>query len=542
MTVSPGVVLRSKVTCPFKIMFNKTKVIDLFAGPGGLGEGFSAYQEQGHNPFEVAVSIEKESYAHQTLLLRSFFRKFHGETPSLYYDILADLRRPVGDRLAELYAAYPDEAEAAAGEAWQATLGEDIRYSINERIATVINDSSCVLVGGPPCQAYSIAGRSRNRANAAYIPEEDKKHFLYREYLYSLARHKPLVFVLENVKGLLTSTINNERIFDQMLKDLREPQKALRGAGEEMVSNLGHMQYRIFSLVDNQMFTDESVDNYIIPMEDYGIPQSRHRVILLGIREDLGDISPSQLKKKATVSVEDVIGDLPPLRSGLSREEDTPARWRVKMIKAPSEKWFTEAERNEKLLKEFSLSRQKGFRDDLGRGAEFVAGTSCTARLCDWYADARIQGFFNHSTRAHIVEDLYRYYFCACYAKAEGRSPSLRDFPQSLLPNHKNVDKALNGSGMFSDRFRVQVADRPSSTITCHIAKDGHYYIHPDPNQCRSLTVREAARLQTFPDNYFFCGNRTQQYEQVGNAVPPLLSSQIAEIVYEILQKAGATS
>ena len=135
-----------------------------------------------------------------------------------------------------------------------------------------------------------------------------------------------------------------------------------------------------------------------------------------------------------------------------------------------------------------------------------------------------------------MTSDLHRYLFAACFGKLRGRSPSLRDFPSKLLPDHGSVTEALKG-GNFGDRFRVQLAGRPSTTITCHIAKDGHYYIHHDPMQCRSLTVREAARLQTFPDNYFFCGNRTEQYKQVGNAVPPLLANQIAHAVSRVLSK-----
>lgn len=138
-----------------------------------------------------------------------------------------------------------------------------------------------------------------------------------------------------------------------------------------------------------------------------------------------------------------------------------------------------------------------------------------------------------------MESDLCRYIYAACFAKLRDKSPSLRDFPTDLLPDHDSVDVAMKAGGNFSDRFRVQVASKPSTTIVSHISKDGHYYIHPDPLQCRSLTVREAARLQTFPDNYYFCGPRTSQYTQVGNAVPPFLAKQIGDIVLDVLKQAG---
>ena len=136
-----------------------------------------------------------------------------------------------------------------------------------------------------------------------------------------------------------------------------------------------------------------------------------------------------------------------------------------------------------------------------------------------------------------MTSDLHRYFFASCYAKHHRVSPRLADFPRELLPDHGNVELALSQHGYFQDRFRVQVWNRPSTTVTSHIAKDGHAFIHPDPRQCRSLTVREAARLQTFPDNYLFCGPRTEQYRQIGNAVPPLLARQIADCVWAILCK-----
>ena len=151
-----------------------------------------------------------------------------------------------------------------------------------------------------------------------------------------------------------------------------------------------------------------------------------------------------------------------------------------------------------------------------------------------FFNDESLNGVLNHQSRRHMDSDIHRYLFCSVFAQQHHKAPKLSDFPDELLPNHKNVDKGK--IGLFSDRFRVQLKDTPATTVTSHISKDGHYYIHYDPTQCRSLSVREAARLQTFPDNYFFEGNVTQQYHQVGNAVPPLLAKQLADTVYRIMQ------
>tara|TARA_B100000575_G_C22978026_1_gene564405 strand:- start:318 stop:932 length:615 start_codon:yes stop_codon:yes gene_type:complete len=175
-------------------------------------------------------------------------------------------------------------------------------------------------------------------------------------------------------------------------------------------------------------------------------------------------------------------------------------------------------------------------------GAEFIRG-KWKARgqskvLKDWYGgNNRLLGLANFESRTHLDKDLSRYLYASLYTKKNGKSPLLQDMldeAPGLMPEHKSV-----GRNIFKDRFKCQKWDAPASTITSHISKDGHYFIHPDPTQCRSLVVREAARIQTFPDDYLFLGARTAQFRQVGNAVPPLLAYQLAEVVASILDSNG---
>jgi DNA (cytosine-5)-methyltransferase 1 len=165
---------------------------------------------------------------------------------------------------------------------------------------------------------------------------------------------------------------------------------------------------------------------------------------------------------------------------------------------------------------------------------------SVPAEHSSWYADRMIRVLANHESRSHMPEDLVRYLFVSAYGQKLRSSPRLADFPKTLLPNHRNVDPENVSATIFKDRFRVQVYDNHSTTVTSHIGKDGHAFIHPDPAQCRSLTVREAARLQTFSDSYVFLGNRTSQYTQVGNAVPPMLATRIGDVIGEVLLRAEA--
>ena len=504
-------------------------IIDLFAGPGGLGEGFSACAaHDGGRAFKIVLSIEMDYWAHQTLALRSFFHQFpKGDAPARYY---AHLRGEITRD--ELLDFYPAETAASARIAWKAELGNVEAEEVDRRIRSAVPaNEPWVLCGGPPCQAFSVVGRSRNGG----ISAEDDRVYLYRQYLRILSVHEPPVFIMENVKGLLSSQVNGSRIFRQILQDLKNPGGVIKTFHK---SGARYSLYSLVSRVESQAHQPEESEDFIVRCEDFGIPQSRHRVIILGVREDINrDVTSVLCPHTTPVPARTVLTGLPRLRSGLSRSEDAQEEWfdALEGIRASA---FMQSRRNgnDGLLRErvlAVLNARRGFRAD--RGGEFVACQPDVEFKPEWFLDSAVGGICNHTSRPHMPSDLHRYLYVAAYGKVHGRSPELKDFPADLHPAHRNLKDALS-RGYFDDRFRVQLSSRPSTTITSHIAKDGHYFIHYDETQCRSLTVREAARLQTFPDNYFFCGPRTHQYRQVGNAVPPLLAHQIAEIVMGILR------
>lgn len=515
-------------------------VIDIFAGPGGLGEGFSSLLEQNATrTFRIALSIEKDEYAYKTLTLRSFFRQFRpGHVPEDYYEFVKG-----NITLDELYNRYPKQANEATNEAWHATLGESKDAipdkTVDNRIKEALKGAkNWLLIGGPPCQAYSVVGRVRRQENIL-DESRDERVGLYKQYLRILAVHNPAVFVMENVKGLLSATTTTSPMFSKILQDLSDPVEAYLKDYKRNGQELSCPGYKIFSLVvkpkkkdaDGNPIFDQK--DFLIRSENYGIPQTRHRVILLGIRNDINYV-PNILNEEKHVAISKVLSGLPRLRGKLSTAHDSGDEWKDAirgMLKRGKLTNTSEIVKKE-ILKQIHLLKLP--RE--GSGKEFIADRSINIEYRpDWFLDKRLTGVCNHASRGHMESDLHRYFFISCFAKVNEYSPQLGDFPESLLPDHKNVyNKDGKVTRKFADRFRVQLKNKPSKTITSHISQDGHYYIHYDPTQCRSLTVREAARIQTFPDNYFFCGPRTAQFIQVGNAVPPLLANKIASVVRNV--------
>lgn len=503
-------------------------LVDVFAGPGGLGEGFASLTRGAKDAcFRSAISIEQDEFAHRTLLLRHFLKAFKddGLTEDYYRYLKDDIT------LGELYDLHPNEKAHADRSAIRISLGTDN----HERVHNLISDrlqkqKRWALVGGPPCQAYSLVGRSRMMGDPEF--EKDIRHFLYREYLRIIIDHAPPVFVMENVKGLLSAKVEGKLVINRILADLTAPKDALG-----MSSN--GLGYRLYSLSADELPGLEADPRlFLVRAEEYGVPQARHRMFIVGIRNDI-NVRPGLLKPHKPPTLKQTIGNLPAIRSGLSKGGDTPEAWQREIAGIDPEAIRQELNGHEytgDLVDLMSINLDRTRRKLERRSTHYPARSRLQHAVFDGIHDPLLDRLDGHEARGHMPSDLRRYAFAASFASVTGKSPKLADFPESLLPNHDNVELGRAGK-MFSDRFRVQLPDQPSTTVTSHISKDGHYFIHYDPVQCRSLTVREAARLQTFPDNYRFEGPRTAQYHQVGNAVPPYLARQIATIVADVLDQ-----
>ena len=342
----------------------------------------------------------------------------------------------------------------------------------------------------------------------------------------------PRFAVLENVKGMLSARHAGQQIFPELMRKLE------RGNGSG--------GYRLFALSSRSGMhswdEDAEPKDFLVHAEDHGVPQTRHRVFVVCIRRDISRTLPEELfprleRRNNAVPLHDIIGRMPRLRSRLSRGDGADS-WQA-AIRGACE--LVEANqppmtRGQKTRFRWAIARARATSEgiappfgDAPRGTRLP--NSCPPELRDRLLDENLRKLPNNETRAHIADDLARYLFTAAFGHAFRRAPKTFDFPEALVPPHASWN-----SGKFEDRYRVQLRDRPCTTVTSHLSKDGHYFIHPDPGQVRSLTVREVARLQTFPDNYFFHGTRTQQYVQVGNAIPPYLAYQIATSLWRLLE------
>ena len=471
--------------------------MDIFAGPGGLNEGFTnVYSASGQRKFKSALAAEMDSFAHATLTLRSFFRNARDEDLSgSYYNFIAGFKpMPYDAQTKDLWLTVKDKNLCV-------TLGSQQGNELfDRRLSEVLQpESHWVLLGGPPCQAYSTARRWTFRTDDGFDLSGDHRAHLYKEYLRIIQKFGPSVFVMENVKGILSS-----KYFTAIQNDLKNVE-------------FGGFGYNIYSVVQNE-YGEADPRGFLVKAEEYGVPQRRHRVILLGVRKDIKAIPRKLIPSQSNVTTYDALSGLPKLRSRLSKGLNSDEEW-MGVVNGYAGYLKAEFGYDSKIIKKLPQSSSN------------YSPPKISSTYLNWVIDPLLNELPNHATRGHMPEDLGRYLFAALFGEKHGFSPKSDDFPVKLAPNHKSWN-----TGKFNDRFRVQIATEPSTTIVSHISKDGHSFIHYDPNQARSLTVREAARLQSFPDNYFFCGPRTEQFKQVGNAVPPLLAHQIGKIVAELFE------
>jgi DNA (cytosine-5)-methyltransferase 1 len=409
---------------------NKLNFIDLFSGAGGLSEGFI---KAGFTPI-AHVEIDKK--ACDTLETRLVYHKLKSENKiQHYYDYISE------KVTREEFLKNHSNTEIS-NSVMNIPIGGKNNEIIFDKIDKIVNKHKVdLIVGGPPCQAYSLVGRNRDKDGM----KNDPRNFLYKEYAKFLKKYEPKVFVFENVMGLITA--ENGSYFKNMKAYFRR---------------IGY-----------------EIDYTIQKSEDFGVLQKRRRIILIGWQKGTDFKYPEFDKIKEEFTVSQIFSDLKKLKPG---EQNN-----ITKYSKPSTEY----------LEKFELRN----------GVDFVT---------------------QHIARPHNERDLNIYKIAINKWLKKSERLKYPDLPTELK-THKNETS-------FVDRYKVVDINGLSHTMVAHIAKDGHHYIYPDNKQIRSLSVREAARIQSFPDNFFFEGGRSAAFRQIGNAVPPLMAYEIAKVIKKILK------
>lgn len=401
----------------------KLKTIDLFSGCGGLIEGF---EESGL--FSTLAMVEWDQPSLKTLVNR--------------------LNKKWGYKnAAELALHFDMQRTRELIDGWKS----DARYGTHKGLKHLVKEQGGevdVIVGGPPCQAYSIAGRVRDKNGM----RNDYRNYLFETYISVVKQFQPKAFVFENVLGLLSAKPHGV---------------AISGLIREAFDKIG------YTIVDD-------LSRAVVDVSDYGIPQHRKRLIIVGLRKNqfkgnlqdilnnfYTEVLPQFKTKKMTVS--DAIFDLPKMRI-------------------------------------------------INNGKQSHIATTKNSSV------------LNHTPRYHSMRDIEIFKELALdLTRKEKKYKSIDDLKRLYTEKtgkHSNVHK-----------YYVLQPNEPSNTIVAHLHKDGLRHIHPDPKQARSITVREAARLQSFPDDFEFLGSMGDQYKMIGNAVPPTFAKYVALAINKFMVK-----
>ena len=411
-------------------------------------------------------------------------------------------------------------------------LGPETKLSLPARKTELKKayDDNLVVVGGPPCQAYSMAGRAANNKNEDYDETQDVRLSLYEEYMKVVGKLQPVVMLMENVPGMLSAKQEGQEIFPKVV---------------ERIDWYGYELYSMSPWASTKPYSSGVLrpHDFIVNAEEYMIPQKRSRVFLLAIRKDKaktlnpGDV-PKLQRNCYTVTIENIIDNMPKIRASLVREGSSYVAWTKtmhdviatvrqsvethKMLRPHREAFIQELD---KMAKHVSMPEPKHC------DTKETKPPHCPQVLWNWLVDSNLAKPSFHFTKLEIPKRLIWNLYGAIYAQIHWKSAKISDYPDSILGELLSYKRERR----WETKVRVQVRNLPAHAIIASLYNNCAY-THYDMYQCRSLSIREAARLQTFPDNFYFYGKQRSSAKQVGNAVPPYLAYQIAQQIAQLIR------